>query len=99
MDFTVTFSVQVTASSPEEAGRFALSDLRDEDLGPWEAEASCSRGKVRIMVESGCDEANECTECGGSMFLTETGIAHHGESLDSIDHDLDADHVALAPGG
>lgn len=35
-----------------------------------------------------------CTECGEPCFLTTGHIAHHGEP-DEIDHDADADHVAL----
>lgn len=55
MDYTVTFSVQVTANSPEEAAAYALDDLRDETLGPWFAKASCSRGAVEVQV-GGVDE-------------------------------------------
>ena len=36
MDYTVTIKVSVTASSPEEAAKFALNDLRDEERGPLE---------------------------------------------------------------
>lgn len=99
MDFTVTFSVQVTANSPEEAGRYALSDLRDGELGPWEADVSCSRGKQRVMVEGADAEPKQCTQCGDSMFVTADGVTHHGNDEDTIDHDRDADHVALDPAG
>ena len=36
-----------------------------------------------------------CVECGGPMFVEDSGVSHHGEP-DSIDHDADADHVAVA---
>jgi hypothetical protein len=50
MDFTVQFEVQVTAESPEEAAQHALDDLRDQSLGPWNADVSCSRGKKTVSV-------------------------------------------------
>lgn len=50
MDYTVTIEVQVTADSPQEAAQFALDDLRDETIGPWTAEVSCSRGNVSVSV-------------------------------------------------
>lgn len=38
-----------------------------------------------------------CDECGNEMWIDDNGTAHHwGESLDDIDHDLDADHVPYA---
>lgn len=36
-DYTVIFELSVTAKSPEEAAKFALDDLRDESIGPWNA--------------------------------------------------------------
>lgn len=96
MDFTVTFEVQVTAESVEEAGRFALGDLRDEALGPWEATVSCSRGKQTVNVD-GNEGILRCAECGDEMFVTKSGTAHHGHDEDEIDFGQDADHVALDP--
>ena len=51
MDYTVTIEVQVSAESPQEAAEYALADLRDQDLGPWNAEVSCSRGKTSVTVQ------------------------------------------------
>lgn len=50
MDYTVTFTVVVTADSPQQAAEFALRDLRDEEIGPWTADVSCSRGKKTVAV-------------------------------------------------
>lgn len=38
-----------------------------------------------------------CRECGESMFLADGNVSHHwsGETPDNIDHDADADHVAI----
>lgn len=38
-----------------------------------------------------------CITCGDDVFVTEEGTAHHwlGDGVDYIDHDKDADHVAL----
>lgn len=38
-----------------------------------------------------------CITCGDDVFVTEEGTAHHwlGEGVDYIDHDKDADHVAI----
>lgn len=40
-----------------------------------------------------------CTECDEPMFVTGEGVSHHVDlmSPDGIDHDLDAEHVAIAP--
>lgn len=39
-----------------------------------------------------------CTECGEEMWIADDGTSYHlGDGYDDIDHDLDADHVALAP--
>ena len=36
-----------------------------------------------------------CFKCGQGMILTSTGISHHIYQDGSIDHDADANHVAL----
>lgn len=37
-----------------------------------------------------------CRTCGAPMFLTDSGVSHHaGDGPSGIDHDADADHVAL----
>lgn len=35
-----------------------------------------------------------CAECGEELFVTATGVAHHG-TPEEIDYDADGDHVAL----
>jgi hypothetical protein len=40
-----------------------------------------------------------CQQCGAPMFYARHGIAHHGIAPDEIDHEADADHVALADAG
>lgn len=34
-DYEIIVCVSATATSPEEAGRFAIADLRDPAIGPW----------------------------------------------------------------
>ena len=34
-----------------------------------------------------------CYKCGEPMFITETGVSHHGE-LNEINYELDSDHVS-----
>lgn len=48
--------------------------------------------KVRFRAEP-----PTCTECGSEYFVTDSGVTHHysTEGMDNIDHDADADHVAL----
>jgi len=37
-----------------------------------------------------------CRECGSDVWIDDGGCAYHwGSGNDSIDHDLDADHVAV----
>lgn len=40
-------------------------------------------------------ESCRCRECGEPMFIEDDGVSHHG-APDEIDHDADADHVAIA---
>lgn len=45
------------------------------------------------------EEELSCAECGQPMFITDDGVSHHfggPAGLDDIDHDTDADHVAIA---
>jgi hypothetical protein len=43
-------------------------------------------------------EPSYCRVCGEPMWLDENEVSHHwsSETIDNIDHDADADHVALA---
>jgi tRNA A37 threonylcarbamoyladenosine synthetase subunit TsaC/SUA5/YrdC len=43
------------------------------------------------------DESMYCRECGNPMFITSAGVSHHlaDETSDEVDHDADADHVAI----
>lgn len=37
-----------------------------------------------------------CGECGEECWVEDNGVSHHyGDSIDDIDYDLDADHVAV----
>lgn len=36
-----------------------------------------------------------CYECGEPMMLDENEVSHHLDADGNIDHDADADHVAL----
>jgi hypothetical protein len=37
-----------------------------------------------------------CRECGQEMEIVEGGISHHLTAAGDVDHDRDADHVAVA---
>jgi hypothetical protein len=43
------------------------------------------------------DDAMYCRECGNPMCITSAGVSHHllDEISDEVDHDADADHVAI----
>lgn len=49
------------------------------------------------LIEAGADDHMRCTQCDALMMVTETGVSHHVDKDENIDHDADADHVALAP--
>lgn len=60
---------------------------------------------VGLYCDNGPEELDEddeydgpvCRECGEPCFVTEAGVAHHGRAdlVPEIDHDADADHVAI----
>ena len=37
-DFEVTITLTISADNPKEAFQFALDDLRDKTLSPWQAD-------------------------------------------------------------
>lgn len=42
------------------------------------------------------DEGSCCRECGNPMMVGDDGVSHHLSDDGWVDHDLDADHVAIA---
>lgn len=62
MDYTVKFEVSVTAANPTQAAQFALDDLRDRTIGPWNAEVVGPTGTA--VVSTGTNEAPTCGDCG-----------------------------------
>lgn len=66
----------------------AFAERMLKDVTP-EFERGLAEG-TRLAREAG----KHCSECGEPMFITDNGIAHHG-SVGEVDHDLDADHVAV----
>lgn len=62
MNYTVKFEVSVTANSPAQAAQFALEDLRDRALGPWNAEVVGPTGTAE--VSAGTNDASACGDCG-----------------------------------
>jgi hypothetical protein len=56
-DYNVTIHLGVTASSPAEAAKYALNDLRDTTLGPWSFAVSGPRGE-KIVVIGRAPDAN-----------------------------------------
>lgn len=49
-DYTVTVEVSVYATSPEMAAQYALDDLRDTSVGPWNMKTSCPDGEKTVQV-------------------------------------------------
>lgn len=49
-DYTVTVEVTVHATSPEMAAQYALDDLRDTSIGPWNMKTSCPDGEKTVQV-------------------------------------------------
>lgn len=43
-EYNVAIQLSVTARSPAEAAKFALADLRDTEIGPWNFEVSVPIG-------------------------------------------------------
>lgn len=37
-DYTVVIEVSITADDPQQAAKWAMEDLRDPSLGPWNVE-------------------------------------------------------------
>ena len=55
-DHVVTFEVQVTADSPQQAAKFALDDLRDVTLGSWNARVVNGRDVHNVQVPEDWEE-------------------------------------------
>lgn len=85
MDFTVTFAIQVTADTPEQAAAYALADLRDESIGPWTAQVSCSRGKTEVVageVGDGVEVASDAAP--GAASPDHTAFEVTAEDVESV---------------
>jgi hypothetical protein len=68
-DYTVTVEVSITANTPEQAAAYALMDLRDRDLGPWNFDVrECATGTMS-KVEAGSTKVLTCLE--GQWKLTD----------------------------
>lgn len=53
-DYTVSFEVSVTAASPTKGAVYALQDLRDLEIGPWNARVrNCGSGEVLLVSTDG----------------------------------------------
>lgn len=49
-----------------------------------------------VVVDPPVDTETACEECGEAAFVDNDGVSHHaGDTFDGVDHDADADHVAL----
>ncbi len=51
--YTVQIAMEVAARTPEEAAAFALDDLRDRELGPWEMRVGKTGSKTFKTVTTG----------------------------------------------
>lgn len=52
-DFTVRVELSITAENAQEAARFALDDLRDLSIGPWNFECQAGLSNPVITVSVG----------------------------------------------
>lgn len=44
---------------------------------------------------TGGDEPMSCDECGQDMLIQDDGVSHHIDEAGNVNHDQDADHVAV----
>lgn len=75
--------------TPEEVGTANPRKVEDRsiELG-WD-----------VINDLGSDETMSCHECGGAMRIDSSGVSNHLDDNGNIDHDTDANHVAVADEG
>ena len=73
--------------------RVALTTLADQVTA-----AARRAGAHDANADLGGQQTAACVICGADMTLTDGEVAQHLGGDGNADHDLDADHVALAPG-
>lgn len=56
-------------------------------------------GDLDVLEGSGYDSELWCYECGEPVEVTDTGVSHHVDAWGGVDHDADADHVAIPDAG
>jgi hypothetical protein len=80
LDYTITIEISVTAESFEEAAAFALDDIRDRRLGPWNmnvknvgsgeteevsvTHADADEAIAGLEDDEENDDSKTCPECG-----------------------------------
>lgn len=85
---TATVTVRVVFDDEQ----VALTSIADQ----LEA-AARSVGAYDANADLGGQQTAACVICGADMTLTDGEVAQHLDGDGNVDHDLDADHVALAP--
>jgi hypothetical protein len=87
-EVTLTLTVRVPDSVLAENVAQQVGDKIGPDGWNWEVSYPDVTGERMLRLL--------CTECGEEAWTDIYGIAHHwGDGIDDIDHDADADHVAL----
>jgi hypothetical protein len=94
----VTWTYEIEADDADAAyAAYCDGDYGAPICEPDIGESIDYAGDSQIDVTPITTGSGFCRECGAAMFITETGVAHHG-APDEIDYDADADHVALEEG-
>ncbi len=85
---SVTITVQVVFDDEH----VAPSTLADQVEG-----ATYDVGARNANAYIGERDTARCVICDAGMTLTDVDVAHHLDIDGNVDHDRDADHVAVAP--
>jgi hypothetical protein len=85
---TATVSVQVVFDDDQVALTSLAAQLKA---------AARSAGAHDANARLGGQQAAACVICGADMTVSGDEVAVHLDGDGNLDHDLDADHVALAP--
>lgn len=70
----------------------------------WDSDSPCVCPECGFSGTLGDFELDACFTCGEPVFLDDDGVSHHWSAVDEqtsdyVDHEADADHVALPEAG
>lgn len=78
MDYTVSVEIGVTAKSPREAAEFALIDLRNKELGPWNLTVADLEGRSTSAWVGAPSEGSD------ERMIARLSTAHDGGNSRSL---------------